>query len=126
MRILLAAFYTEPRLTISVNSSGALVQYETEGYPAPVVMWKGEDGENLTDHIQTSVQSNEETGLCYVKSSYTAPNTPLSLTFILENHLLHQYLQRPVSYTGKDFTFHAEMSRRGYASQRSFLEFLSI
>ncbi|XP_053476373.1 V-set domain-containing T-cell activation inhibitor 1 [Ictalurus furcatus] len=94
------AFYTEPRLTISVNSSGVLVQYETEGFPAPVVMWEGEHGENLTDHIQTSVQSNEETGLCYVKSSYTAPNTPLSLTFILENHLLHQYLQRPVSYTG--------------------------
>ncbi|KAF4089945.1 hypothetical protein AMELA_G00044060 [Ameiurus melas] len=94
------AFYTEPRLTINVNSSDVLLQYETEGFPAPVVIWKGEDGENLTDHMKTSVQSDEEMGLYYIKSSYTAPNAPLSLTFTLENHLLHQYLQRPVSYTG--------------------------
>ncbi|MCJ8730989.1 hypothetical protein PDJAM_G00190600 [Pangasius djambal] len=94
------AFYTEPKLTIIARSSDILVQYETEGFPEPQVMWKGEHGENLRDNIRTSTQTNDEMGLYYIKSIYTAPNAPLSFTFILENQLLHQYLQRPVSYTG--------------------------
>ncbi|MCI4376818.1 hypothetical protein PGIGA_G00192690 [Pangasianodon gigas] len=94
------AFYTEPKLTINARSSDILVQYETEGFPEPQVMWKGEHGENLGNNIQTFTQTDEEMGLYYIKSVYTAPNSPLSFTFILENQLLHQYLQRPVSYTG--------------------------
>ncbi|KAF5902601.1 antigen like protein, partial [Clarias magur] len=93
------AFYTEPRLTINVNSSDIMVQYETEGFPAPQLTWKGENGKNLSSNIQTSIQPIEEKGLYYIKSSYTAPKTALNFTFILENQLLHQYLHRPVSFT---------------------------
>lgn len=99
------ALYTEPRLTINVHSSDIMVQYETEGFPAPEVTWKGENGKNLSSHIQTSIQPNEETGLYYIKSSYTAPKTPLNFTFTLKNQLMQQYLHRPVSFTGKDFRY---------------------
>ncbi|KAM9477542.1 CD276 antigen isoform 1-T1 [Clarias gariepinus] len=95
------ALYTEPRLTINVHSSDIMVQYETEGFPAPEVTWKGENGKNLSSHIQTSIQPNEETGLYYIKSSYTAPKTPLNFTFTLKNQLMQQYLHRPVSFTGE-------------------------
>lgn len=99
-----AAFYTEPRLTISMHSSVIEVQYETEGFPAPEVMWKREDGKNLSDHIMTSIKLNNVTGLYHVTSNYMAPAPSLNFSFILENQLLHQYLRSIVSYKGKDFT----------------------
>ncbi|KAF7710878.1 hypothetical protein HF521_009750 [Silurus meridionalis] len=100
------AFYTEPRLTISVDSSDISVQYETEGFPAPEVMWKGEHGENLSNQTTTSMQSDAGMGLYYIKSSYTAPNKPLNFTFILKNQLLQQHLQRPVIISGAQPSCH--------------------
>ncbi|XP_060781285.1 CD276 antigen [Neoarius graeffei] len=100
LQLIYGAFYTEPRLTINVSSSDILVQYETEGFPEPELMWKGENGKNLSNHVQTSVEPNIDMGLYYIKSSYTAPKSPLNFIFILENQLLHQSLQRPVRYTG--------------------------
>lgn len=122
MLFLFAALYTEPRLTINVRSSDILVKYEMEGYPKPEVVWKGEHGENLSNHIQTSEKLNKEMGLYYIKSSYTAPKSPLDFIFILENQLLHQSLERPVRYTGKDFTFHS-VDVTTWMSQQSFLEY---
>lgn len=79
------------------------MHFETEGFPEPEVKWKREHGESLSDPIQTSKEFHSETGLYNIQSSYTAPNTPFNVTFILENQLLGQYLQRPISYTGKNF-----------------------
>lgn len=97
-----AAFYTEPRLTINVNPTNVLVQYETVGFPKPELLWKGEDGTNLSYHAKTTIQLTKDLGLYSVTSSYTAPNTPLNFTFVLKNPLLDQHLQRLVSLTGKD------------------------
>ncbi|KAK3553933.1 hypothetical protein QTP70_015287, partial [Hemibagrus guttatus] len=91
--------YTEPKLTIKVSSSGILMHFKTAGFPEPEVKWNNEHGESLSDHIQTSKELSTETGLYNIQSSYMAPNTPFDVTFILENQLLDQYLQRPISYT---------------------------
>ncbi|XP_047667890.1 CD276 antigen [Tachysurus fulvidraco] len=94
------ALYTEPRLTVNVNSSGVLMQYETMGFPAPEVKWKGEHGEVLNKDTKISVELNEERGLYYVQSSYMAPDPLHNVTFILRNQLLDQHLHRTFSYTG--------------------------
>ncbi|XP_060727764.1 CD276 antigen isoform X2 [Tachysurus vachellii] len=94
------ALYTEPRLIVRVNSYGVLMQYEAMGFPAPEVKWKREHGEVLNNDIQTSVELNDEKGLYYVQSSYTASDTPLNVTFILRNQLFDQHLHRTISYAG--------------------------
>ncbi|KAK7140425.1 hypothetical protein R3I94_012896 [Phoxinus phoxinus] len=41
------ALYSEPRFNIHVNSTTVTVQFETEGFPKPEVIWLNEDGQNL-------------------------------------------------------------------------------
>uniref|UniRef100_A0A673JV01 Ig-like domain-containing protein n=1 Tax=Sinocyclocheilus rhinocerous TaxID=307959 RepID=A0A673JV01_9TELE len=54
VHLVYAAFYSEPRLNILLKSTDVTVQYETEGYPRPEVMWLGSGGQNLTDHLEVS------------------------------------------------------------------------
>ncbi|XP_056108954.1 uncharacterized protein LOC130086785 isoform X4 [Rhinichthys klamathensis goyatoka] len=95
------ALYSEPRLGIHVNSSALTVQFETEGFPKPEVIWLDEHGQNLNYHLELHDQSKD--GLYLVKSSYEAQKPAVNVTFTLKNHLLNQKLQRPMflSY-GKD------------------------
>lgn len=92
-----SAFYSEPRLNIYVNSTTVTVQFETEGFPKPEVIWLGENNQNLNYHLE--IHDQTEDGLYYIKSSYEAQKPVVNVTFTLKNHLLNQNLQRPVCLT---------------------------
>ncbi|XP_026079231.1 CD276 antigen isoform X1 [Carassius auratus] len=100
VQLVYTAFYSEPRLSIHLQSTNVTVQYETEGYPRPEVMWLGSEGQNLTDDLEVS--SASDGGLYYLKSSYITQNPVFSVTFTLKNPATHQELQRHVnlSYDG--------------------------
>ncbi|XP_048061384.1 CD276 antigen-like isoform X2 [Megalobrama amblycephala] len=70
------------------------VQFETEGFPKPEVIWLGEHGQNLSYHLELHDQT--EDGLYFIKSSYEAQKPAVNVTFTLKNNLLNQNLQRPV------------------------------
>ncbi|XP_077092737.1 V-set domain-containing T-cell activation inhibitor 1-like isoform X2 [Siphateles boraxobius] len=70
------------------------VQFETEGFPEPEVIWLDEHGQNLSYHLE--LHDETEDGLYLVKSSYEAQKPAVNVTFTLKNHLLNQNLQRPV------------------------------
>ncbi|XP_059373260.1 uncharacterized protein LOC132110564 isoform X3 [Carassius carassius] len=88
------ALYSEPRLNIYVNSTTVTVEFETEGFPKPEVIWLGENNQNLTYHLE--IHDQTEDGLYYIKSSYEAQKPVVNVTFTLKNHLLNQNLQRTV------------------------------
>ncbi|KAK9964275.1 hypothetical protein ABG768_005465 [Culter alburnus] len=103
MKVIYGALYSEPRLSIHVNSSALTVQFETEGFPKPEVIWLGEHGQNLSYHLELHDQT--EDGLYFIKSSYEAQKPAVNVTFTLKNHLLNQNLQRPVCLSyDKDIT----------------------
>lgn len=91
------ALYSEPRLSIHVNSSKVTLKFETEGFPKPDVSWQGEQGENLIHHLELFEQT--EDGLYIIKSSYEAQKPTVNVTFTLKNHFLNQNLERPVILT---------------------------
>ncbi|XP_073689914.1 V-set domain-containing T-cell activation inhibitor 1-like [Garra rufa] len=88
------ALYSEPRFNIHVNSTTVTVQFETEGFPKPEVIWLGEHNQNLSYHLELHDQT--EDGLYYIKSSYEAQKPVVNVTFTLKNHLLNQNLERLV------------------------------
>ncbi|XP_043112161.1 CD276 antigen-like isoform X2 [Puntigrus tetrazona] len=88
------ALYSEPRLGIHVNSTVVTLQFETEGFPKPEVIWLGEQNQSLSYHLD--IQDQTEDGLFYIKSSYEAQKPVINVTFTLKNHLLNQNLQRSV------------------------------
>ncbi|XP_048062048.1 CD276 antigen-like [Megalobrama amblycephala] len=88
------ALYSEPKFYIHVNSTTVTVQFETEGFPKPEVIWLGEHGQNLSYHLELHDQT--EDGLYVVKSSFEAQKPVVNVTFTLKNNLLNQYLQRPL------------------------------
>lgn len=89
-----SALYSEPRLSIHINSSAFIVKFETEGFPKPEVNWLSKQGENLTHQLE--VIDLTEDGLYFIKSSYVAQRQIVNVTFTLKNHLLNQNLERPV------------------------------
>ncbi|XP_060727655.1 CD276 antigen [Tachysurus vachellii] len=99
VRLDYGAFYTEPRLSISMNCSSITLLYEAEGYPEPEVGWFGEHDEVLSNHIDLIDKAKGTTGLYYLKSYFVSPSPSLNVTFRLKNHLLNQVLHRPVSIT---------------------------
>lgn len=100
VHLVYAAFYSEPKLSILLNSTDVTVQYEMEAYPRPEVMWQGSGGQNLTGDVE--VTSESDGGVFYLKSSYKTQSPVLNVTFTLENPAVHQKLQRHVniSYDG--------------------------
>lgn len=97
VQLVYGALYSEPRLSIHLNSNNATIQYETEGYPKPEVEWRGSGGQNLTD-----VKSASGEGLYHLRSSYIIKKSAFNITFTLKNPAVHQELQRHVvlSYDG--------------------------
>ncbi len=89
-----SALYSEPRLSIHVNSSALKVQFETEGFPKPEVIWLGEHDQKLSYYLE--IQDQTEDGLYFIKSICEAQKPVVNVTFTLKNHLLNQNLQRPV------------------------------
>uniref|UniRef100_A0A672P2D1 Si:dkey-71p21.13 n=1 Tax=Sinocyclocheilus grahami TaxID=75366 RepID=A0A672P2D1_SINGR len=94
------AFYSEPRLSIHVNSTTITVQFETEGFPKPEVIWLDEYGQSLIHHLELHDQT--EDGLYLVRSRYEAQKPAVNVIFTLKNHLLNQNLERPVIYDAGD------------------------
>ncbi|XP_030644375.1 CD276 antigen-like [Chanos chanos] len=91
------AFYTEPRLTIAIDSANLIIQYESEGYPEPDIEWKDLSGQNLT-HKSQILQDNQDQGLLKLNTLLTAdPSQGVNFTFTLRNPLLHQVLERIVT-----------------------------
>ncbi|XP_042593201.1 CD276 antigen-like isoform X1 [Cyprinus carpio] len=88
------ALYSEPRFNIHVNSTAVAVQFETEGFPKPEVIWVGEHNQNLSSHLE--IQDQTEDGLFYIKSSYEVQKSLVNVTLILKNQLLNQNLERLV------------------------------
>ncbi|XP_050981431.1 CD276 antigen isoform X1 [Labeo rohita] len=105
MQVTYGAYYSEPRISILVNSSALKVQFETEGFPKPEVTWLGEHNQNLSCHME--IYGQTEDGLYFIKSIFEAQKPVVNVTFTLKNHLLNQNLHRPVflSYD-KDTTDH--------------------
>ncbi len=99
--VCVSALYLEPRFNIHLKSTSVKVQFETEGFPKPEVIWLGEHDQNLSSHLE--IHGQKEDGLYFIKSSYEVQKPAVNVTFTLKNHLLNQNLQRPVflSY-GKD------------------------
>ncbi|XP_067277263.1 V-set domain-containing T-cell activation inhibitor 1-like [Pseudorasbora parva] len=93
VKVTYGALYSEPRLSIHVNSSALTVQFETEGFPEPEVIWLDEHGQSLD---QLELRNQTEDGLYFVKSSYEAQKPVVNVTFTLKNPLLNQNLQRLV------------------------------
>ncbi|XP_052007707.1 butyrophilin subfamily 3 member A2 isoform X2 [Xyrauchen texanus] len=91
-----AAVYSEPRLSIHLNSPDVTVQYETEGYPKPEVMWLGSGGQDIPYHLEVSSTLDE--GLYFLKSSYVTQNPSFNITFFLKNPVAHQEIQRHVIF----------------------------
>ncbi|XP_051504389.1 CD276 antigen-like [Myxocyprinus asiaticus] len=100
LEVTYGALYSEPRLSIHVNSQTVTVQFETEGFPKPEVSWLGEQGQNLSHHLELYDQT--EDGLYSMKSSYEVQKPAIKVTFMLKNHLLSQNLQRPVKISYDD------------------------
>ncbi|XP_051503941.1 V-set domain-containing T-cell activation inhibitor 1-like isoform X2 [Myxocyprinus asiaticus] len=96
VQLVYAAFYSEPRLSIHLNSTDVTVQYETEGYPKPEVMWLGSGDQDLTYHQEVSSTLDE--GLYFLRSSYVTQNPAFNVTFFLKNPVAHQELQRHVIF----------------------------
>ncbi|XP_043110476.1 CD276 antigen-like [Puntigrus tetrazona] len=94
MQVTYGAPYSEPRLSIHVNSSALKVQFETEGFPKPEVIWRGEHDQNISYHQE--IHSQTEDGLYFIKSICEAQKPVVNITFTLKNHLLNQNLQRAV------------------------------
>ncbi|KAF4105947.1 CD276 antigen-like [Onychostoma macrolepis] len=94
IQVTYGALYSEPRLSIHVNSSALKVQFETEGFPKPEVIWLGEHDQNLSYHLE--IHGQTEDGLYFIKSICEAQKPVVNITFTLKNHLLNQNLQRPV------------------------------
>ncbi|XP_059421472.1 CD276 antigen-like [Carassius carassius] len=88
------ALYSEPRFNIHVNSTAVTMQFETEGFPKPEVIWLEEHNQNLSYHLE--IQDKTEDGLFYIKSSYVVQKPVVNVTLTLKNHLLNQNLQRLV------------------------------
>ncbi|KAA0718121.1 hypothetical protein E1301_Tti001285 [Triplophysa tibetana] len=88
------ALYSEPRLSIHINSSAIILKFETEGFPKPELNWLSKQGENLTHQLEVIDLTDD--GLYFIKSSYVAQRQMVNVTFTLKNHLLNQNLERPV------------------------------
>ncbi|RXN09416.1 CD276 antigen-like protein [Labeo rohita] len=95
VQLVYEAFYSEPRLSILFKPTSVIVQYEMEGYPKPEIMWLGSGGQNLTNHLEVSSESDG--GLYYFKSSYVTQSPEFNVTFMLKNPAAHQELQRRVN-----------------------------
>lgn len=89
-------YYSEPRLSIHLNSNDVTIQYETEGFPKPEVVWQDSGGQNLPD--QSNVLS-EDKGLYIFRSSYVTKNPAFNITFTLKNPVVHQEMQRHVIFS---------------------------
>ncbi|XP_026134099.1 V-set domain-containing T-cell activation inhibitor 1-like [Carassius auratus] len=94
MEVTYGALYSEPRLSFHVNSSALKMQFETEGFPKPEVIWLGEHNQNISHYME--IHDQTEDGLYLIKSSYEAQKPVVNVTFTLKNHLLNQNLQRTV------------------------------
>ncbi|XP_059421969.1 V-set domain-containing T-cell activation inhibitor 1-like isoform X3 [Carassius carassius] len=94
MQVTYGALYSEPRLSIHVNSSTLKVQFETEGFPKPEVIWLGEHDQNLSYNLE--IHGQTEDGLYFIKSICEAQKPVINISFTLKNPLLNQNLQRPV------------------------------
>lgn len=112
-----SALYSEPRLSIHINSSAFMVKFETEGFPKPEVNWLGNQGENLTHHLELVEQIKD--GLYFIKSSYEAQRPMVNVTFTLKNHLLDQNFERPVILTyGKSIFLCIDCDRLSFILNR--------
>ncbi|KAI7805653.1 butyrophilin-like protein 1 [Triplophysa rosa] len=96
VRLIYAVYYSEPRLSIHLNSNDVTIQYETEGFPKPEVVWQDSGGQNLSD--QSEVLS-EDKRLYFLRSSYVTKNPAFNITFTLKNPAVHQEMQRHVIFS---------------------------
>lgn len=96
-----SALYSEPRLSIHINSTAFIVKFETDGFPKPEVNWLDNRGDDITHHLELIEDIKD--GLYFVKSSYEAKRPMVNVTFTLKNHILNQNIERPVILTyGKE------------------------
>lgn len=94
-----------------------MLKFETEGFPKPEVNWLGNQGENLTHHLELVEQIKD--GLYFIKSSYEAQRPMVNVTFTLKNHLLNQNLERPVILTyGKSIFLCVDCDRLSFILNR--------
>ncbi|XP_056616338.1 butyrophilin-like protein 1 [Triplophysa dalaica] len=96
VRLIYVAYYSEPRLSIHLNPNDVTIQYETEGFPKPEVVWQDSGGQNLPD--QSNVLS-EDKGLFFLRSSYVTKNPAFNITFTLKNPAVYQEMQRHVNFS---------------------------
>ncbi|KAG7465940.1 hypothetical protein MATL_G00159510 [Megalops atlanticus] len=92
-----SAFYTEPHLLVTASNHVVELQLTSRGYPAPMVQWLDERGEDVTNKTVTHSQKDIH-GLYIVSSSLSKHRGANStLTFILRNEDLKQEMRREFS-----------------------------
>lgn len=97
MEVTYGALYSEPRLSIHLNSSALTVEFETEGFPKPEVIWVDEHDQTLSCPLE--LLKHTEDGLYLIKSRYEVKKQVVNVTFTLKNHLLNQNIHRPVIFS---------------------------
>ncbi|KAG7466018.1 hypothetical protein MATL_G00160380 [Megalops atlanticus] len=100
VNLMYAAFYTEPVLSVTLQSTGVHVQYESKGYPEPEVQWVDSVGQNLTHHLEVVPQPGEE-GLLLLRTHVLLEDScpAVNFTFSLKNRVLDQELAQPMSFS---------------------------
>lgn len=92
-----SAFYSEPRVQISVSRSGVELLLTSRGFPSATLEWHDEQGQDVTNRTVTEVQMDPQ-GLYTVSSKFAqGPAANTSLRFILRNPVLQQEMMRDLA-----------------------------
>ncbi|XP_060727646.1 CD276 antigen-like isoform X1 [Tachysurus vachellii] len=117
-----AAFYSEPRLKISLLSDGHMEVLVTSegGFPSPSLQWLMGNTRDVTNHTHTQLSKDHHTGLYSVNSKLILNGTVnSSITFIMKNPDLDQTIRRSID-------LFSENGGSDQRSQRAGLIVLSV
>ncbi|KAB5582207.1 hypothetical protein PHYPO_G00184490 [Pangasianodon hypophthalmus] len=108
-----AAFYTEPRLHISMLNDGHVeVRVTSEGgYPSPSLQWLMGNESDITNVTHTQLRQDQHTRLYSVNSKLNLSGTVnSSITFVMKNPDLGQEIRRNIDLLSENGGF--EQSER--------------
>ncbi|KAK2853130.1 hypothetical protein Q7C36_008331 [Tachysurus vachellii] len=101
-----AAFYSEPRLKISLLDNGHMEVLVTSegGFPSPSLQWLMGNSRDVTNHTHTQLSKDHHTGLYSVNSKLILNGTVnSSITFIMKNPDLDQTIRRNIDLFSGEF-----------------------
>ncbi|XP_053088627.1 CD276 antigen-like isoform X2 [Pangasianodon hypophthalmus] len=109
-----AAFYTEPRLHISMLNDGHVeVRVTSEGgYPSPSLQWLMGNESDITSVTHTQLRQDQHTRLYSVNSKLNLSGTVnSSITFVMKNPDLGQEIRRNIDLLSENGGFDKSVQR---------------